>query len=224
MVRFTHVIWILVSLLAMGCNSNHTDSKRPYLMQSKSSHTPVSASLSKREEKIALTAMEAAHQEKLATIAAQKEMTLKKLEVEQRKASEQAREKIAASENQRQILIEQERQKAAILIEKEKQQTATILQKENATLYRQYLIAGIALFMMLMLFIYAIHHRNQKLKLKLHEEELRHRAYMQASKQHHERVNKTLEILANENTDKNLKKELVKLLKDQGGEQPKLLN
>ena len=221
--RITHILLILTSLLILGCGNTGTDSKRPYLMQSKQSSIPPK-SLTKSEEKIALTVMEADHQEKLATIAANKETTLKKLDVEKSKSNNQAREKIIASENQRKILIEQEKQKAAILIEKEKQQSAILLENGRASLYQQYLIAAVIFFLVLMMLIYAIHRRNQGLKLKLHEDELRHKEYMQASKQHHERVNKTLEILANESTDKNLKKELVKLLKDQGGGEPKLLN
>ncbi len=222
--RITHILFILTSFLILGCGNSSSDAKRPYLMGSNPQQTQASKPLSKSEEKIALTVMEAAHQEKLATIAANKATTLKKLEVEKNRANTESREKIIASENQRKILIEQERQKAAILIEKEKQQATVLLEKERAGLYQQYLIAAIIIFLILMLLIYLIHRRNQSLKLKLHEDELRHKEYMQASKQHHERVNKTLEILANESTDKNLKKELVKLLKDQGGEQPKLLN
>ena len=222
--RITHILFILTSFLILGCGNSSSDAKRPYLMGSKPQQTQTSKPLSKSEEKIALTVMEAAHQEKLATIAANKATTLKKLEVEKNRANTEAREKIIASENQRKILIAQEEQRAAILIEKEKQQSAILLEKERAGLYQQYLIAAIIIFLVLMLLIYLIHRRNQSLKLKLHEDELRHKEYMQASKQHHERVNKTLEILANESTDKNLKKELVKLLKDQGGEQPKLLN
>jgi hypothetical protein len=193
-------------------------------MGSKPTQTQSTKPLTKSEEKIALTVMEATHQEKLATIAAQKATTLKKLEVEKSKADNAAREKIIASENRRKIAVEQEKQQAAIAIEKEKQQATILLQKERGTLYQQYLIAAVIFFLVLMMLIYLIHRRNQSLKAKLHEDELRHKEYMQASKQHHERVNKTLEILASESTDKNLKKELVKLLKDQGGDEPRLLN
>jgi preprotein translocase subunit SecG len=223
MVRFTHVLLILTSLFVLGCGNSSSDSKRPYLMQNKTP-LPSPKPLSKSEEKIALTVMEAAHQEKMATITANKETQLKKLEVEKSRISDLAREKIVTSENQRKIRVEEEKQKAAVAIEKEKQQTAIVLEKERASLYQQYLIAAVILFLVLMMLLYLIHRRNQRLKLKLHEDTLRHKEYMQASKQHHERVNKTLEILANESTDKHLKKELVKLLKDQGAAQPKLLN
>ncbi len=194
-------------------------------MQNPSTSTaPVHTPLSKGEEKIALTVMEAAHQEKLASIASEKETLLKKLEVEKNRVENLTKEKIITSENQRKIRIEEERQKAAILIEKEKQQSAIVLEKARVELYQQYLIAAVILFLVLLLFLYLIHHRKQTLKLKLQEDELRHKEYMLSSKQHHERINKTLEILASESTDKTLKKELVKLLKDQGNGEPKLLN
>ena len=77
--------------------------------------------------------------------------------------------------------------------------------------------------MLLVLLGYSIHRRNQALKQTLHEDKLRHEAYMLTSQQQHERIQKTLEILADESTDKHLKKELVKLLKEQRTEQPKLL-
>jgi len=223
-VRITQFFLILTSLFILGCGNNSGESKRPYLMQNKAAEKSPYKPLSKSEEKITLTVMEAAHQEKLATIASDKETLLKKLEIEKSKVVGLSREKIIASENQRKVRIEQEKQRAATLIEKEKQHAAIILEKERASLYQQYLIAAVTVFLVLMILLYLIHRRNQGLKLKLHEDTLRHKEYMQASKQHHERVNKTLEILANESTDKHLKKELIRLLKDQGAAQPKLLN
>jgi len=216
MVRYSHNFLIsifLISLVLSGCGSNTKETRKPYLMTDKSTNKQTSKPISKIEQGIVLSAMRAEHQEKLASIAAEKEKRLKELELEKSKVTSQSRQKIIESENRRKISIEKEKQKASILIE-----------EGRAALYQQYLITAVIIFIALILMLYLIHRRNQTLKLKLHEDELRHKEYMQASKQHHERVNKTLEILANESTDKNLKKELVKLLKDQGAEQPKLLN
>ena len=222
--RNIHLLLILIALTLSGCNNSPAEGKRPYLMQTtpptKSTATPITQS----EEKIALTAMEAAHQEKLASIKAQKEMTLKKLELEREKIAQETKQKISLSENQTQQTISITQSQAKQVIEKERQKSAILIEQERSTLYQQYLTAAVILFLVLMIMLYAMHRKKHALKLKLHEEELRHKEYMQASKQHHERVSKTLEILASESTDKHLKKELVKLLKDQGGEQPKLLN
>ncbi len=209
------MVLALFILLFSGCNSHNSDSgnrQTPYLMGQKQT-VLAPQPLTKIEEHIALTAMQAKHQETLSSIAAQKETTLKQLELEKSKSADQTRQAIIASENQRKIAIEKERQRSEI-----------ILEKEHSALYQQYLIAGVILFILLIGLIYLIHRRNQHLKLKLHEDELRHKEYMLSSRQHHERINKTLEILADQSTDKALKKELVKLLKDQREEQVKLLS
>jgi len=217
MVRFIYPSLLILLLLLAGCDSGTPESKRPYLMThnppTTQKTTPPSKPISKAQEKITLTAIEAAHREKLATIASQKEVALQKLETERSIHADQSMEKRTALETQSRLEIEKQKQKAAIEIA-----------KARTSLYRQYLIAAVAIMLFLMLFFYLIHRRNQRLKLKLHEDELRHKEYLQASKQHHERISKTLELLASESTDKTLKKELVKLLKDQGNDEPKLLN
>ncbi len=211
--RVTQFFLLLGLVLFSGCNNNNSGTKAPYLMGQKPAAQKISTPITKSEERIVLTAMQAKHQEALATIAAKKETRLRQLDLEKSKSADLSRQKIIASENQRKITIEKEKQKSAIIIE-----------RERSALYQQYLIAGVILFMLLALLIYIIHRRNQALKLKVHEEELRHKEYMLAHKLQHERVAKTLEILADQSTDKTLKKELVKLLKDQGTEQPKLLS
>jgi len=212
-VRITQAIVAITLLLLTGCNNSNNGTEVPYLMGHKPNTVSPSKPITKIEEHIALTAMEAKHQETLASIAAQKETRLQQLALEKRKSEDQTRERINASENQRRITIEKERQQAAIMLE-----------KERSTLYQQYLIATVIVFILLTLLGYFIYQRHQALKLKLHEDELRHKELMLASQQHHERINKTLEILASEKTDKQLKKELVRLLKDQNSTQPKLLN
>jgi len=211
-VRITQLVATLFVLLLMGCDSSGGSTKTPYLMGQKPHTSSSSAPITKIEEHIALTAMEAKHQEALASITAKKETTLQELALEKSKSADRAKQAIIASENQRKIAIEKERQQATIIIE-----------RERATLYQQYLIAAVIVFMLLILLVYVIHRRNQALKLKLHEDTLRHKEYMLIGQQQHERINKTLEILASESTDKVLKKELVKLLKDQNGTEPKLL-
>lgn len=210
--RITQVIMAVLVLWLTGCNSGQNGSKTAYLMGQNPATSPTAKPITKIEADIALTAMEAKHQETLATITAQKETTLQQLALEQSKSADRTKETIAASENQRKIAVEKERQQAAIVI-----------QRERSTLYQQYLIAAVIALMLLVLLGYSIHRRNQALKQTLHEDKLRHEAYMLTSQQQHERVQKTLEILADESTDKHLKKELVKLLKEQRTEQPKLL-
>ncbi|NOZ89800.1 MAG: hypothetical protein GXO60_00785 [Epsilonproteobacteria bacterium] len=76
------------------------------------------------------------------------------------------------------------------------------------------IVAGILFFTILV--IYLINKRKRDNELKLHESELRHKEYMEASQQHNENIKKILEIITDENADKGIKKEMVKLLKEQG--------
>ena len=210
--RITQAIMAILVLWLIGCNNGQNGSKTAYLMGQNQATPPTTKPISKLEADIALTAMEAKHQEALATIAAQKETKLQQLALEKSKSANHTKETIAASENQRKIAVEKERQRAAIII-----------QRDRSALYQQYLIAAVIILVLLALLGYSIHRRNQTLKRTLHEDKLRHEAYMLASQQQHERTQKTLEILASESTDKHIKKELVKLLKGQHTEQPKLL-
>jgi len=211
-VRITQLIMALLILLLAGCNNDQGGSKTAYLIGQKPTTKSTAKPITKIEADIALTAMEAEHQEALATITAQKETKLQALALEKSKSADHAKETIAAAENQRKIAVEKERQQAAIII-----------QRDRSALYQQYLIAAVIALILIILLAYSIHRRNQTLKRALHEDQLRHKEYMLASQQQHERIQKTMEILASESTDKHLKKELVKLLKDQYSEQPKLL-
>ena len=210
--RITQVIMAMLILWLTGCNNSQNGSKKAYLMGQKSTTSSTVKPITKIEADIALRAMEARHQEALATIAAQKETRIQQLALEKSKSTDHAREMIAASENQRKIAVEKERQQAAIII-----------QRERSALYQQYLIAAVIILILFALLGYTMHRRNQTLKRTLHEDQLRHKEYMLASQQQHERIQKTMEILANESTDKHLKKELVKFLKEQHTEQPRLL-
>ena len=79
------------------------------------------------------------------------------------------------------------------------------------------LVVGTVLILLILTLLLWIHRKNKAQEAKMHEETLRHEEFMQASQQHHEKITKMLDIVVDEKTDKNVKKELVKLLKEQGG-------
>jgi len=139
-------------------------------------------------------------------------LTPQLLQLEQIKIQSSTQQSISASEYESRAIIEQARQ-----------QHESSQAREDAGLYRQYFYGIIAILFTLMLLVYLIHKRNQTLKAKLHEDELKHKIHMQESQQYHDRINKTLEILADDTTNENLKTELIGLLKDQNGHQAKLL-
>jgi len=212
---YIHIIISIFLIGIAGCDSSDTKSTKPFLLtknSSKSIKKIDSNPSSAIQDKIALTNAYNRHKEKLASIAADKEKSIKQIELEQNRIENITKEKIAKSEH-----------KSKVAIEHERAQKELILVKERAKLSQQYLIAGMILIISILLILFLMHRRNQLLKLKLQEEELRHKEQMQIGQQHHERINKTLEILANESTDKSLKQELIKLLKDQGVKQTKLL-
>ena len=139
-----------------------------------------------------------------AKIQAETTQTVKNLELKQAQSTNAANTQIAAAKAQ-----------ADIATEKERQKTAIARQHEEIAFYRQLLIAGAILLFLFMLLIYLLYRHRQSLKLKLHEDQLRQQAWLESSRQHHEKVTKLLEIIADEGIDKSVKKELTKLLKDQ---------
>ena len=211
-------IFLILSLFFIaGCDNNHDKNKQEaYLMghnpKKQVPKTTNDKTISKAKEKITLASMEASHQEKLASIKSQKEQELKKLELEKSKQEDQT--KLSISKIQSQSNVE---------IEKSKQKTEIVLQKTNKDLSQQYAIAVVILILALLALIYVLKSRSKKIEQKMHEDELRHKEYMMQTQQYHERINKTLNLIANKNTDKSLKKELIELLKDQKSEQPKMI-
>ncbi len=230
------IVFFILTLIASSCSSD--EASKATLM--KNTNPPIrfnprtkSVKSNIENEKIKFVQTEAQTKTKLAQIESDKLAKLK--EIEAKKATEIARvraqkaQKIKELElkqtlntNESKVKIASTKAKAQIAIEKEKQSHMLLKQKENLVFYRQLLIAAIILLFLLMIMIYLLYKHKQSLQLKLQKEKLKHEAYLLESKNHHERITKLLDIIANENTDKNIKKELTKLLKDQG-EKPAIL-
>lgn len=166
--------------------------------------------------------MVGANQIALAKIESEKLQQLKTLELEQTKLQAQEAAKLQESK----LAYEKEMQGMKLAQEKE----LTLLQEQrllssqgDQNRMNQIVIIVSALLVLLILLLWLwIHKKNKAHEAKMHEASLRHEEFMQASQQHHEKVTKMLEIVVDEKTDKNIKKELVKLLKEQG-EDPVLL-
>jgi hypothetical protein len=219
-----HLPALLVLLSLVGCNTNdahkatlmpgakpatryrvHTQAPNPADEQIRllKAQTDAKARLAEIEARKAerLKQLEAQQAATLARLEAEKTQKVKALEAQTQQQTAQAQAEVAQTQARTQLAIEKERQNAAILH-----------QKEKVALYRQIAIAASILLILLMGLIYLLYRHRQTLKLKLHEEELRHRSYLEASRQHHEQVTKILEIVADEGADKGLRKELTKLL------------
>jgi len=174
------------------------------------------------EAKARLAEIEARKAERLKKLEAQRAMTVARIESEKAGKLKQLEVEQSRSTNTARAQIAQARAAAEIVREQERQKTALARQKESIAFYQQMLIAGVIVLLLLMLLVYLLYRHRQSLKAKLHDDQLRHQAHLEVSRQHHEKVTKLLEIIADEGTDKNLRKELTRLLKEQG-EGPKQL-
>ena len=148
-----------------------------------------------------LKQLEARRAETVARLEAQKQQKLKAIELQKIQNTNAANAEIAKA-----------RARTDLAIEKERQARETARQKEQIAFNRQLLIAGVTVTLLLMLLLYLLYRHRKAHQRDLHEKELHHRAWLEASRQHHEKVTKVLDILADETTDKTVKKELTKLL------------
>ena len=173
-------------------------------------------------ETLELQKLIGANQVALAKIEAEKVQQLKAMELEQSKvkAAEEANlqeSKLAYEKELQSMKLAQEKE---LMMVQEKRRLAN---QDNQNRFNQTLLIVGTLIVLLVLLIWLwIHRKNKAQEAKIHEETMRHEEFMQASQQHHEKITKMLDIVVDEKTDKNVKKELVKLLKEQG-EAPALL-
>jgi hypothetical protein len=139
--------------------------------------------------------------QKYAAIIAEKEKALKALE---------ANASLHRDETQRQItrLTTETETKVATITGRFQEQIAR-LNKElgEKTLW---VVAGLLLLLLLAAFLF--YRYRKQLETKAREEERRHEAMMEASRQQHERLGKILDIIASDRTDNTVKLELTRLL------------
>jgi len=247
--KYSYILLPLAILIINGCQNSSQESKKPYLIGSNSSVVDVKKDINSNKtnrkdipkvakinhdinqekkplniednmlninktieakEKIAIKNIEITHLEKMATIEAEKEKSLKMIELEKMKHENQTRKEIRVSELS-----------SSAMIEKEKQKYGVKIAIEEMKLHKQYLLAFMVALLVVLLLVFFLHRRNSKLKIKLHEDKLKHEAKMQESRHYHEKVTKTLDLLADEKTGKALKKELIVMLKND--DTPKLI-
>ena len=91
------------------------------------------------------------------------------------------------------------------------------LQTQEKDLYLYRIIIGVValLVFIITLLVYFSNRKNKAVELKIQEDKIKHEQYMQASEQHHQKASKMLDIIANEKSDKHVKKELIRILRYQ---------
>ena len=206
-------ILVGIPLLFFGCHEENAN--KAHLISSTNPVLHTTRQPSPTDEKIRLLQAQTEAKAKLAKIEAQRDIETAKIKAKTEQTIKEIELKQTQSTNAANTQIASTNAKVTIATEKERQKAALVQQHEKIAFYRLLLIVGAILLLMLLVFIYFLYKQRQNLKLKIHEEDLRHRAYLEASRQSHEKVTKVLDIIAREDIDKGVKKELTRLLKEQ---------
>ena len=214
--RIFFLVLILVTLY--GCEQSGTSKTRLMKDSTKKQSTEIpDQKYNEFNKTLELQKLIGANQIALAKIEAEKVQKLKTLELESSKV--QSEESIKLKEKQ----IAHEKEVEAMKLAQEKeialiQEKRLLSNQDNQNnLYMIMLVVGTLVVLLILSLLLWMHRKNRAQEAKMHEETLRHEEYMQASQQHHEKITKMLDIMVDEKTDKDTKKELVKLLKEQGG-------
>jgi len=176
--------------------------------------------------------LEKKQQIELAKIKASKDIAIAKLQYEKNISNNQKNVDLSKQIHSKEVEIAKLKTQEAISQNKEKVEIAKLSKEkeiELAKLENQkeltnkdiafkkiilFIITGIVLFIILI--VYLINKRKRDNELKIHKSEIKHKEYMEATKQHNENMRKMLEIIIDDKTDKELKKDMVKLLKEEG--------
>ena len=157
----------------------------------------------------------------LAKLSSKKELSKSQKELNQEKAIND--KEVALAELETQKVISQNSSKTALQKAQSDKEIALAelanqkeLTDKNIAFYKMIAIAITALLVLGLLIVYFINRKKRTNELKMHQDELRHKEYMEASRQHNEHVKKMLDIITDESADKAVKKEVIRLLKEQG--------
>ena len=216
------IILALIPFIFIGCNQEGVEktkllnSNNPYLkvkpqtLNSKfEQNSNTKANDISKEKEIELTnahtikleELKVKKEEALAKISAQKEQKLKEIEAKTKQELSKNRLKEAQIEQNRTITIAQIEAKNQLKVKKEESNLYKIL---------GVLFALVIIFGIIFKFLNSLAKRRHEVLLK--EKELEHQAYLQDMKAKHEHISKMLEIISDENSDKEIKKSLTKLL------------
>jgi hypothetical protein len=176
-----------------------------------------------REAELELAKMKKEEKLELAKIEAQTQAELKRIEAESQKAQALAQKEAQIYEQNTKKEISTTQYRTEKEIADSTQETTLLTQERDIYLYRIMIAVATLIVIIALLVFYLMHRKNKAVELKLQEDKMKHEEFMQASSQYHEKTSKMLEIIADESTDKQLKKELVRILRYQDQNQNQLL-
>ncbi len=175
------------------------------------------------EKELSSKALESKQRIEMEKIQSQKESEVRKKALEESRIIKEKELALAKLQTQKEISKAQEKSLSEKL-KNEKELALATLQSRAITddkkleFYKMIAMIITALTVLGLLILYFIVQRKRKNELKIQENELRHKEYLEASKQHNEHVKKMLEIITDEGMDKGIKKEMMRLLKDQSSQ------
>jgi len=197
-------IIILLPLIFLGCNNavekTKELNKKNIKTISKDSHEERILKLNNQKE-INLEKLKKDNSIQIAKIEAQKEQKLKEIEL-----------KIEEKKQQTSLVkAKLEANKSVEIANIQNASKVKIKQEENS-LYQVAIIIISIVIAIFAILKYLSNQAKRKHEINLKEKEQQHQAYMQELKLKHENINKMLDILKDEKSDKELKKSITKLL------------
>ena len=221
MKKITLLLLSLGVLLLSGCNQEQKDVKilNPYnqVPSGYSSDAPKlkAPRTEGSEDQILLAKMKSQEALEIAKIEAQSNAEIKRIEAQLLQLRIEAEKEAKLNEQKTKKDISTVQYQTQKDIANSSQKVALQTQEKDLYLYR--IIIGVVTFLVLIiaLLAYLSNRKNKAIELKIQEEKIKHEQYMQASEQHHEKATKMLDIIANEHSDKHVKKELIRILRYQ---------
>ena len=207
--------FLFVMLLFAGCNQGENKSVKMIKDTYHTVPTGYTASVAKARETREEREQTYQKEMDLAKLKSQENLQLAKIEAEGKREikqieSETMKVKVFA---EKEVNLQAQKTEKEIAASKEK----TIIQTREKDLFLyQIAIAVIAALILITLLVYYLIHRHNKvIEMKLHEEKLKHEAEIQANTQHHEKLGRMLDIIADEGANEHVRHALIGILKEQ---------
>jgi len=141
------------------------------------------------------------HEESLARINMQRERELKNIELKREEMMLRYKE-----------LEKENRHKRALQIEREKERRKALEYEAKKDFYRNITVTVLLILLIFAILFYLIFNRKKELQSKIEKEKILQEERLVRSRLEHEKAIKILEIIADENTDTHLKRDMALML------------
>jgi len=166
-----------------------------------------------KEKEVALAKLESDREIAKVKELNKKELSLLELKSQEKIALAKIKTQKDLSKNEEKVALSRAVTDSDIAIAQLKNQRE--LADKNISFYKMVVMMVVGLIVLILLIVYSINSKKRKSELKMHENELRHKEYMETTKQQNEHIGKMLDVIIDENADSGIKKEIVQLLREQ---------